>query len=275
MNSETQLIAQIINSQTGIDRRIGCIYTRVNLYYETSRKQRESKRFGGQGVGDNRRFDNRRRSDQSDHRFNNLGGRQSGSRTGAFRGFQGLFSDKPGLTHVLYHEIDTADQGTVVSRPYRYDRVKQGIIDYHIEKMLKEGKIRPIQSPYASSVLLTRKNNGLPPDSPEAHRFAIDYGKINTISKHPRYPLPLIDDLITNISYTTIMSILDLKLGYFQLAINPTDIEKTTLITRNCTVPSFNRVPFGLSGAAPNFQKAIDSILKPVIGRLLVVIWTT
>ncbi|GFX30288.1 hypothetical protein TNCV_1963951 [Trichonephila clavipes] len=65
-----------------------------------------------------------------------------------FKGFKGLFLDQPGLTHVLYHEFDTGDKGPVVSRPYRYDRVKQGIIDYHIEKMLREGNIRPIQSPH-------------------------------------------------------------------------------------------------------------------------------
>ncbi|GFX09123.1 uncharacterized protein TNCV_4167021 [Trichonephila clavipes] len=35
-----------------------------------------------------------------------------------FNGFKGLFSDQPGLTHVLYHEIDTVDKGPVVSRPY-------------------------------------------------------------------------------------------------------------------------------------------------------------
>ncbi|GFW66701.1 hypothetical protein TNCV_1371341 [Trichonephila clavipes] len=74
-------------------------------------------------------------------------------------------TDKPGLTHVLYHEIDTGDQEPVVSRSYRYDRVKQGIIDYQIQKRLKEGKIRPLQSPYTSPVVLTRKNNDLLPDS--------------------------------------------------------------------------------------------------------------
>ncbi|GFX70648.1 retrovirus-related Pol polyprotein from transposon 297 [Trichonephila clavipes] len=56
-----------------------------------------------------------------------------------FNGFKGLFSDQPGLTHVLYHEIGTGYKGSVVSRPYHYNRVKQGIIDYHIEKMLREG----------------------------------------------------------------------------------------------------------------------------------------
>ncbi|GFW99870.1 retrovirus-related Pol polyprotein from transposon 17.6 [Trichonephila clavipes] len=147
-----------------------------------------------------------------------------------FNGFKGLFSDQPGLTHVLYHEIDTGDKGPVVSRSYQYDRVKQGIIDYHIEKIIQEGAIRPIQSPYPSPVVLTRKNNGLPPDSPEAYRFAIDYRKLNAITKYPRYPLPMIDDLITNIPHTGIMSTLDLKSGYFQLAISPKD-HHTTLKT--------------------------------------------
>ncbi|GFX89206.1 retrovirus-related Pol polyprotein from transposon 17.6 [Trichonephila clavipes] len=176
--------------------------------------------------------------------------------------------DQTGLTQVLYHEIDTGDKKPVVSRPYRYDRVKQGIIDYHIEKMLRDGPIRPIQSPYASPVVLTRKNNGLPPDSPESYRFAIDYRKLNAITKYPRYPLPVIDDLITNILHTGVMSTLDLKSGYFQLAISPRDIEKTAYITRNGTF-AFLRMPFGLSGATPNLQKAIDIILKPVIGRFV------
>ncbi|GFY20919.1 retrovirus-related Pol polyprotein from transposon 17.6 [Trichonephila clavipes] len=166
-----------------------------------------------------------------------------------FNNFKGLFSDQPGLTHVLYHEIDTGDKGPVVPRPYRYDRVKQGIIDYHIDKMLRDGTICPINSPYASPVVLTRKKNDLPPDSPEAYCFAIDYRKLNVITKYPRYPLPMIDDLLTNIPHIGVMSTLDLRSGYFQLAICPKDT----------------------FGAAPNFQKAIDIILKPVIGRFMLV----
>ncbi|GFY06543.1 retrovirus-related Pol polyprotein from transposon 17.6 [Trichonephila clavipes] len=134
--------------------------------------------------------------------------------------------------------------------------------------MLKEGTIRPIKSPYASPVVLTRKNNGLPPDSPELYRFAIDYRKLNAISKNPRYPLPLIDDLITKILFTTIMSTLDLRSGYFQLAINPRDIVKILFVTKNGTF-AFNGMPFGLSGVAANFQKTIGIILKPVLGRFV------
>ncbi|GFU99273.1 retrovirus-related Pol polyprotein from transposon 17.6, partial [Trichonephila clavipes] len=178
--------------------------------------------------------------------------------------------EKPGLTHVLYHEIDTGDNPPIVSRPYRYDRLKQEILDYHVDKMVKDGTIIPIQSPYASPVVLCRKNNGLhtPPDNPEAFRFAVDYRKLNAITKYPRYPLPLIDDLIMNIPHTGIMSDLDLRSGYFQMAVNPSDVVKTAFVTKNGTY-AFRRMPFGLSGAGPNFQKAIDIILKPVIGKFV------
>ncbi|GFX72261.1 retrovirus-related Pol polyprotein from transposon 17.6 [Trichonephila clavipes] len=187
-----------------------------------------------------------------------LGDGQQRQLKALFNNFKVLFSDQPGLTHVLYHEIDTGDKGPVVPRPYRYDRVKQGIIDYHIDKMLRDGTICPINSPYAS---------------PVAYRFAIDYRKLNGITKYPRYPLTVIDDLLTNIPHTGVMSTLDLRSGYFQLAINPKDIEKTAFITRNGTF-AFLRMTFGLSGAAPNFQRAIDVILKPVIGRfVLVYMW--
>ncbi|GFX50237.1 retrovirus-related Pol polyprotein from transposon opus [Trichonephila clavipes] len=50
------------------------------------------------------------------------------------------------------------------------------------------------------------------------------------------------------------------------MAVNPSDIVKTAFVTKNGTY-AFLRMPFGLSGAAPNFQKAIDIILKPVIGK--------
>ncbi|GFY23072.1 transposon Ty3-I Gag-Pol polyprotein [Trichonephila clavipes] len=52
------------------------------------------------------------------------------------------------------------------------------------------------------------------------------------------------------------------------MAANPSDIVKTTFVTKKGSY-AFRRMPFGLSGAVPNFQKAIDIILKPLIGKFL------
>ncbi|GFS88876.1 retrovirus-related Pol polyprotein from transposon 17.6 [Trichonephila clavipes] len=148
---------------------------------------------------------------------------------------RGCFPINQGSHPCIYHQIDTGDKPPVVSRPYQCDRVKQGITDYHVEKMLKEGTIISIQSPYTSSVVLCRKNNGLPLENLKAYRFVVDYRNLNAITKYPRYPLPLIEDLITNIPHTNMLSLLDLRSGYFQLAVKPSDVVKTTFVTKNCT----------------------------------------
>ncbi|GFV85210.1 hypothetical protein TNCV_4172631 [Trichonephila clavipes] len=72
--------------------------------------------------------------------YTKLGEGQKQKLKDLFNSFKSLFSDQPGLTHVLFHEMDTRDQDPEVSRHYHYDRVKQEIIDYHIEKILQEGK---------------------------------------------------------------------------------------------------------------------------------------
>ncbi|GFT97803.1 hypothetical protein TNCV_1836001 [Trichonephila clavipes] len=60
--------------------------------------------------------------------------------------------NKPVLS-MFYHEIDTGDNTPVVSRPYRHDRLKQEVLDYHVDKIWKEGYIIPIQSPHALAVV--------------------------------------------------------------------------------------------------------------------------
>ncbi|PRD23715.1 UNVERIFIED_CONTAM: hypothetical protein NCL1_45656 [Trichonephila clavipes] len=65
-----------------------------NRYSDNSRPQREFNKFEGQGVGGNRRFDSRRRSGQTDHRFHNQDGRQGDSRNGEFRGQNGQNSNR-------------------------------------------------------------------------------------------------------------------------------------------------------------------------------------
>ncbi|GFT83233.1 uncharacterized protein TNCV_3425461 [Trichonephila clavipes] len=55
-------------------------------YANNSRPQREFNRFENQGFANNRRFEGRRQGGQSDQRFHNQGGRQSGSRNSSFRG---------------------------------------------------------------------------------------------------------------------------------------------------------------------------------------------
>ncbi|GFW35356.1 uncharacterized protein TNCV_2611551 [Trichonephila clavipes] len=83
------------------------------------------------GRQGNQWFESRNRFQKDDLRFND-------------KGYLFRSGIKPWLTHVLYHEIHTGDNPPVVSHPYRYGKVKQAILAYHVNKMLKEGTIIPI-----------------------------------------------------------------------------------------------------------------------------------
>ncbi|GFY20271.1 retrovirus-related Pol polyprotein from transposon 297 [Trichonephila clavipes] len=130
-----------------------------------------------QGRQGNHWFDNRNRFQKNDRRFND---RRYQIKKG---GQKDDFSKGD-------HRNRSSNNPPVVSRPYRYDRVKQAILDYHVDKMLKEETIILIQSPYVPPVVSCRKKYGLPSDNPEVYRFAVDYRKRNAITKYPRYPLP-------------------------------------------------------------------------------------
>lgn len=54
----------------------------------------------------------------------------------------------------------------------------------------------PIESPFASPVVLCRKNNGKKIDEPEAWRFATDYKNLNAITHYPQNPITVIDDIL-------------------------------------------------------------------------------
>ncbi|GFU65361.1 hypothetical protein TNCV_2836711 [Trichonephila clavipes] len=75
-----------------------------------------------------------------------------------------------------------------------------------------------------------------------------------------------------NIPHTGIISsALDLWSGYFQMAGNPSDIVvKLRLPRKNGTLYAFRRMPFlTVREKLLNFQKAVDIILKPVIGKFV------
>ena len=125
--------------------------------------------------------------------------------------------------------------------------------------MLKDGIVEPSRSPWASPVLLVPKKDG-------STRFCVDYRRLNAVTKRDRYPLPQIQDIFDAMGGSTVFSTLDLKSGYWQIPMDKRDREKTAFTCHRGHF-QFNRVPFGLTNAPAVFQRAMDGILSPVLGR--------
>jgi len=90
-------------------------------------------------------------------------------------------------------------------------------------------------------------------------RCAIDYRRVNSITKKDSYPLPHIDT-VDALQGSTWFSTLDLRSGYWQVHQDPIDADKTAFVThRGCV--RFKVLSFGLTGAPSLFQRLMDMIM--------------
>ena len=79
--------------------------------------------------------------------------------------------------------------------------------------------------------------------------------------KKNSYPLPLIDDILALLGKLKFFTYLDLKSGYWQVAMEEKDKEKTAFACHKGLF-EFNVMPFGLSNAPAFFQELMSVVLQ-------------
>ena len=133
------------------------------------------------------------------------------------------------------------------------------IMKEQCEKMLKMGVIQKCSSPWRSPTLLVKKKDN-------TYRYCIDFRSVNRITEKDKFPLPRIDTVLESLRGAKCFSTLDLKSGYYQIPIKKEDRIKTAFSTDNETY-CYNKMAMGLCNAASTFQRVMQTILSPVIGK--------
>ncbi|KAL0447966.1 UNVERIFIED_CONTAM: hypothetical protein Slati_1924500 [Sesamum latifolium] len=80
------------------------------------------------------------------------------------------------------------------------------------------------------------------------------------------YPLPRIDQLVDSTSGCELLSMMDASQGYHQIMLAPEDRKKVSFITSEGTF-CYVAMPFGLKNAGATYQRLVDKIFRPQIGR--------
>jgi hypothetical protein len=151
----------------------------------------------------------------------------------------------------------------ISKRAYRVSEPELVELKKQIDELSEKGYIRPSTSPWAALVLFVEKKDG-------TKRMCIDYRCLNEVTIKNKYPLPRIEDLFNQLRGDSVFSKIDLRSGYHQLRIRPSDIPKTTFITKY-GLYEFTVMSFGLMNAPAYFMYLMNSVFMDYLDKFVVV----
>ena len=167
--------------------------------------------------------------------------------------FKKTLTDVPGRTDVLEHDIRLTDPKPFKVHQYPTPFRAKEAIEKEIETMLEQEIIRPSSSPYCSPITVVSKPDG-------NIRLCIDFRKLNAITIFDNEPIPQMYEMVTRITKAKYFTKLDLTKGYWQIPLKESCKQYTAFQT-SLGLMEFNYLPFGLSTAAPTFQRAMNKVL--------------
>jgi hypothetical protein len=100
--------------------------------------------------------------------------------------------------------------------------------------------------------------------------MCVDYRSLNDVTVKNKYPLPRIEDLFDQMRGARVFSKIDLRSGYHQMRIRPSDIPKTAFSTRY-GLYEFTVMSFGLTNAPAYFMNLMNKMFMEYLDRFVVV----
>ena len=147
--------------------------------------------------------------------------------------------------------------------PYRMSPKGLDELKKQLRELTEKGYIQPSVSPFGAPVLFVPKKDG-------GVRMCVDYRALNRVTVHNRYPLPRIEDLLDRLQGAKFFTKIDLRSGYHQIRVHPTDVPKTAFRTRYGHF-EFLVLPFGLTNAPATFMHLMHSIFREQLDDFIVI----
>ncbi|XP_052785334.1 uncharacterized protein K02A2.6-like [Mya arenaria] len=173
--------------------------------------------------------------------------------------YSDVFQGEGTFEEELHLEID--DSVTPVKMPVR--RVPLGLkekLKCELQRMEKANIITKVETPtdWVSSLVVVKKPSG-------KLRICIDPKPLNKALKRSHYPLPIIEDLLPELSEAKVFSKCDVKNAFWHVKL---DEESSYLTTFETPFGRYrwNKMPFGISPAPEYFQQFLEKNLEGLDG---------
>ena len=170
--------------------------------------------------------------------------------------FPKVFSETPGLTSWVEHDIDVGDSKPIKLPPYRLNPQRQAALDKELKYMIDHGLIKRAYSEWCSPVTLQPKPDG-------KVRLCVDFRKINALSTTDSYPLPRVDDSVDQVGNARYITKIDLMKGYWQVPLTPR-AKKIASFVVSGAVYQCQVMPYGLKNAPATFQRLMNRVVDGI-----------
>ena len=179
------------------------------------------------------------------------------------RRYPDVFTDMPGETDVIQHQIRLSDDTPIRCKPYPLPYAMREELRNEVDTMLEMGVVRPSTSPYASPIVMVKKKDG-------SNRVCVDFRKLNKITEVDPEPMTTAEDLFRRLSGKKYLSKIDLTKGYWQIPVAPEDVHKTAFVTPDGQY-EFTRMPFGMVNSGATLVRGLRKILDgmPIVGSYI------
>jgi hypothetical protein len=130
-----------------------------------------------------------------------------------------------------------------------------------VQELLQAGVIRPSTSPYSSHVLMVLKKEG-------TWRMCHEFRALNKLTIRDKFPIPIIDDLLDELSGAQYFTKLDMCFGYHQI--------RMRYVCKMLTSPRLpfelmRVMPFGLCNAPSTFQSLMNHVFRHFLRHFVLV----
>jgi hypothetical protein len=151
----------------------------------------------------------------------------------------------------------------ISKKSYRMPPNELAELKIQLQDLLDKGFIRPSASPWGCPALIVKKKDN-------SLRLCVDYRPLNAVTIKNKYPLPRIDILFDQLAGAKVFSKIDLRSGYHQIKIRPSDIPKTAFSTRY-GLYEYLVMSFGLTNAPAYFMYLMNSVFMQELDKFVVV----